>query len=50
MVMASNYNQRGRAAEILVSGKQHWLTRKRETWSDLLRGESIPAAFKPKKK
>ena len=50
MVMASNYNQRGRAAEILVSGKQQWLTRKRETWSDLLRGESIPAAFKPKKK
>jgi diaminopimelate decarboxylase len=50
MVMASNYNQRGRAAEILVSGKQHWLTRKRETWSDLLRGESIPAPFKPKKK
>ena len=49
MVMASNYNQRGRAAEILVSGKQRWLTRKRETWNDLLRGESIPAPLKTKK-
>jgi diaminopimelate decarboxylase len=50
MVMASNYNQRGRAAEVLVSGKQHWVTRQRETWDDLLRGESIPAALKPKKR
>jgi len=46
MVMASNYNQRGRAAEVLVSGKKHWVTRKRETWNDLLRGESIPKGFK----
>ena len=46
MVMASNYNQRGRAAEVLVSGKEHWVTRKRETWTDLLKGESIPKGFK----
>lgn len=46
MVMASNYNQRGRAAEVLVRGKQAWVTRQRETWDDLLRGESIPAALK----
>ena len=46
MVMASNYNQRGRAAEVLVSGTKHWVTRKRETWTDLLRGESIPKGFK----
>ncbi len=50
MVMASNYNQRGRAAEILVQGKQHWVTRQRESWNDLLRGEHIPAALKPKRK
>jgi diaminopimelate decarboxylase len=50
MVMASNYNQRGRAAEVLVQGKQHWVTRQRETWNDLLRGEHIPAALKPKRK
>ena len=50
MVMASNYNQRGRAAEVLVQGKQAWVTRKRETWDDLLRGESIPAALKAGKK
>ena len=48
MVMASNYNQRGRAAEVLVQGKQAWVTRQRETWDDLLRGESIPAPLKAK--
>jgi diaminopimelate decarboxylase len=46
MVMASNYNQRGRAAEVLVQGKQAWVTRRRESWDDLLRGESIPSALK----
>lgn len=46
MVMASNYNQRGRAAEVLVYGKRAWLTRRRETWDDLLRGESIPQALR----
>jgi diaminopimelate decarboxylase len=50
MVMASNYNQRGRAAEVLVQGKQAWVTRKREGWDDLLRGESVPAALKGKKR
>ena len=42
MVMASNYNQRGRAAEVLVQGKKAWVTRQRETWDDLLLGESVP--------
>jgi diaminopimelate decarboxylase len=50
MVMASNYNQRGRAAEVLVQGKKAWVTRKREGWDDLLRGESIPAELKAKKR
>ena len=46
MVMASNYNQRGRAAEVLVQGKKAWVTRKREDWDDLLRGESIPKGMR----
>jgi diaminopimelate decarboxylase len=49
MVMASNYNQRGRAAEILVQGSRSWLTRRRESWDDLLRGETIPKELQAKK-
>jgi diaminopimelate decarboxylase len=40
-VMASNYNTRPRAAEVLVEGAKHRLVRKRETVADLLRGESV---------
>lgn len=40
-VMASNYNTRPRAAEVLVEGKNHRVVRKRETVADLLRGESV---------
>jgi diaminopimelate decarboxylase len=39
MVLASNYNTRPRAAEVLVSGKSAKIIRKRERVSDLLRGE-----------
>ena len=39
MAMASNYNTRGRAAEILVSGDQATLIRRRETIEDQLRSE-----------
>ncbi len=38
-VMASNYNTRPRAAEVLVKGKSHRVVRKRESVADLLRGE-----------
>jgi diaminopimelate decarboxylase len=41
MSMASNYNTRGRAAEVLVSGDQAWLVREREPASDLFRGEHL---------
>jgi diaminopimelate decarboxylase len=41
MCMASNYNTRGRAAEVLVSGDQAWLIRDREQPSDLFRGEHL---------
>ena len=36
MSMASNYNSRGRAAEVLVSGTRVWLIRRRETIEDLM--------------
>jgi len=39
--MASNYNSRPRAAEILVDGDQLLEIRKRETWADLWRGEAL---------
>jgi diaminopimelate decarboxylase len=42
-VMASNYNTRGRPAEVMVQGDQVEIVRERETWDDMLRGESIPA-------
>jgi diaminopimelate decarboxylase len=38
--MASNYNSRGRAAEVLVEGSSFRTIRQRETWDDLIRGES----------
>lgn len=40
--MSSNYNSRPRAAEVLVKGKQHFLIKKRETYSDLVRNDRIP--------
>jgi diaminopimelate decarboxylase len=40
-VMASNYNTRPRAAEVLVDGTKHRVVRQRETVADLLRGETI---------
>ncbi|MDB5310379.1 MAG: lysA [Gemmataceae bacterium] len=36
MAMASNYNSRLRAAEILVTGRTHRLIRRRETFEDLV--------------
>jgi diaminopimelate decarboxylase len=41
MSMASNYNTRGRAAEVLVSGQSATLIRRRETMEDQLRSERI---------
>jgi len=41
MSMASNYNTRGRAAEVMVSSDQAWLIRDRERPSDLFRGEHL---------
>ncbi len=40
--MASNYNSRPRPPEILVNGDRFEVVRRRETYEDLIRGESIP--------
>lgn len=39
MSLSSNYNTRGRAAEVLVDGKKARLVRRRETFEDLIRSE-----------
>ena len=40
MVLASNYNSRPRAAEVLVDGKSAKVIRRRETFADLVHGET----------
>lgn len=39
MTMASNYNTRGRAAELMVDGEQVWVVREREQAADLFKLE-----------
>jgi hypothetical protein len=41
MVMASNYNARPRAPEVVVTedGERWRISRRRETWSDLMQYE-----------
>jgi diaminopimelate decarboxylase len=41
-VLASNYNSRRRPCELLVAGGNVHVARSRETYDDLLRGESLP--------
>ena len=40
--MSSNYNSRPRAPEVMVEGDRFYIVRKRETYADLIKGESIP--------
>ena len=47
MSMASNYNTRGRAAEVLVDGGQAHLIRARETTTDQMRLESLVSESRP---
>jgi diaminopimelate decarboxylase len=42
MVMSSNYNSRPRAAEVLVSGSEAHLVRRRESVDELFAAEQIP--------
>jgi len=41
MSMASNYNSRGRAAEVMIDGDRAYEVRRRETVEELFAGESI---------
>jgi diaminopimelate decarboxylase len=40
--MSSNYNSRLRMSEVMVIGDRHFIVRKRETYDDLIKGETIP--------
>ncbi len=40
--MASNYNSRPRVAEVLVKDDRYYVTRQRETYEDIVKGEEIP--------
>ncbi|HOE16737.1 MAG TPA: diaminopimelate decarboxylase [Syntrophorhabdaceae bacterium] len=40
--MSSNYNARRRVAEVLVKDKEFYIIRKRESFRDLVRNESVP--------
>ena len=40
--MSSNYNARRRAAEVLVKDREFFVVKKRETFGDLVKGESTP--------
>ncbi len=41
-VMSSNYNDRPRPAEVLVDGDRYTIVRRRETYEDLVAGETLP--------
>ncbi len=41
MAMASQYNARPRPAEVLVDGRSWRIVRARETYKDLIRGETV---------
>ena len=44
--MSSNYNARPRAAEVMVIRGRYYVVRQRETYQDLISGESIPKILK----
>jgi diaminopimelate decarboxylase len=41
--MSSNYNSRPRPPEVLVRGGEYHVIRRRESYDDLILGESIPS-------
>ena len=44
--MSSNYNARLRVAEVMVLNGKYYVIRRRETYEDLIRGETVPKALK----
>ena len=45
-VMSSNYNVRGRVPEVMVKGNKFAITKARENFRDLIKGETIPGFIK----
>lgn len=45
-VMSSNYCSRPRVAEVMVKDDRYHVIKKRETYEDLIKGESVPAFMK----
>jgi diaminopimelate decarboxylase len=45
-VMSSQYNSRPRAPEVVVDGARYAIARRRETYADLVRGETARPAFR----
>jgi diaminopimelate decarboxylase len=41
-VLSSNYNSRPRPCELLIDGRRVHVARTRESFDDLIRGESLP--------
>ena len=44
--MSSNYNARPRVPEVMVLNEKYYVTRCRETYEDLIRGETVPKVLK----
>ena len=44
--MSSNYNSRPRVAEVLVEGDRFAVVNRRQTYADLIAGETIPDFLK----
>ncbi len=44
--MSSNYNSRPRVAEVLVTGGEYFVVRKRETYESLIQGEQVPEVMR----
>lgn len=45
-VMSSNYNVRGRGPEVIVRGNRFAITKPRQIFKDLVRGETVPGFIK----
>lgn len=45
-VMSSNYCSRPRVAEVMVKNNQYHIVKQRETYQDLMKGESVPLFMK----
>lgn len=43
--MASNYNSHPKPPEVLVDGEKYYVVRERESFDDLIRGETIPSSL-----